>query len=199
VLAYARLEKNRAISAAQDVTLAELIARVEKRLAERAAQAGMQLEVSTPEDVRSSTVHVDPSAVEQILFNLVDNACKYAVSTADRRIRLETLPDGGRAMMRVRDYGPGIAEREARKLFRPFCKSSKDAANSSPGVGLGLALSRRLARHMGGISDSIKPSIAAPVSSSLSPQQPTDLCWVSHPCDPRSGSMKCGIQSEARE
>ncbi len=150
VLAYARLEKNRAISAAQDVTLAELIARVEKRLAERAAQAGMKLEVSTPQDVRSSTVHVDPSAVEQILFNLVDNACKYAVSTNDRRIRLETLPDGGKATVRVRDYGPGIAQREARKLFRPFCKSSKDAANSSPGVGLGLALSRRLARHMGG-------------------------------------------------
>ncbi|HPD29029.1 MAG TPA: HAMP domain-containing sensor histidine kinase [Phycisphaerae bacterium] len=150
VLAYARLEKNRAISAAQNVTLAELIARVEKRLAERAAQAGMKLEVSRPEDICSSTVHVDPSAVEQILFNLVDNACKYAVSTGDRRIRLETLRDGGKATVRVRDYGPGIPEREARKLFRPFCKSAKDAANSSPGVGLGLALSRRLARHMGG-------------------------------------------------
>lgn len=150
VLAYARLEKNRAISAAQNVTLAELIARVEKRLAGRAAQAGMKLEVSSPEDVCSSTVRVDPSAVEQILFNLVDNACKYAVSTSDRRICLETMPDGGRAAVRVRDYGPGISEHEARRLFRPFCKSAKDAANSSPGVGLGLALSRRLARHMGG-------------------------------------------------
>jgi len=150
VLAYARLEKNRAISAAQNVTLAELIARVEKRLAERAAQAGMKLEVSSPEDVCSSTVRVDPSAVEQILFNLVDNACKYAVSTGDRRIQLEALPDGGRAAVRVRDYGPGISEHEVRRLFRPFCKSAKDAANSSPGVGLGLALSRRLARHMGG-------------------------------------------------
>ncbi|MDM8004785.1 MAG: HAMP domain-containing sensor histidine kinase [Phycisphaerae bacterium] len=150
VLAYARLEKNRAVGAAQNVTLAELIARVEKRLAERAAQAGMKLEVSTPETACSSTVRVDPSAVEQILFNLVDNACKYAISAGDRRIRLETRPDGGRAAVRVRDYGPGISEREARKLFRPFCKSAKDAANSSPGVGLGLALSRRLARHMGG-------------------------------------------------
>ena len=35
-------------------------------------------------------------------------------------------------------------------LFRPFCKSARDAANSAPGVGLGLSLSRRLARSMGG-------------------------------------------------
>jgi C4-dicarboxylate-specific signal transduction histidine kinase len=37
-----------------------------------------------------------------------------------------------------------------RRLFRPFCESARDAANSAPGVGLGLALSRRLARSMGG-------------------------------------------------
>ena len=50
----------------------------------------------------------------------------------------------------VRDYGPGIPSSETRELFKPFRKSARRAAESSPGVGLGLALSRRLARRMHG-------------------------------------------------
>jgi signal transduction histidine kinase len=51
----------------------------------------------------------------------------------------------------VRDHGPGISSDEAKALFKPFRKSAKHAAESAPGVGLGLALSRRLARQMGAV------------------------------------------------
>jgi C4-dicarboxylate-specific signal transduction histidine kinase len=50
----------------------------------------------------------------------------------------------------VRDHGPGIPAGATRRLFRPFSKSARDAANTAPGVGLGLALSRRLAVDLGG-------------------------------------------------
>ena len=50
----------------------------------------------------------------------------------------------------MRDHGPGLPPRAIRRLFRPFSKSAHDAAHSAPGVGLGLALSRRLARALGG-------------------------------------------------
>ncbi|MCX5677204.1 MAG: ATP-binding protein, partial [Planctomycetota bacterium] len=95
-------------------------------------------------------VRADPSAVEQILFNLVDNACKYAAGAADKRIHLVARAAGDRAALEVCDHGPGLSARDARRLFRPFSKSARDAAHSAPGVGLGLALSRRLAREMGG-------------------------------------------------
>lgn len=150
VLAYARLERNKAARAAQTVSLSDLIMRVEARLAERAAQAGMKLETTLSDEALAAVACVDTSAVEQVLFNLVDNACKYAVSATDRRIHLEAGMNGRQAAIRVRDHGPGITRGQARRLFRPFCKSAEDAANSAPGVGLGLALSRRLARHMGG-------------------------------------------------
>ena len=52
--------------------------------------------------------------------------------------------------MRVEDHGPGIAPEMRRRLFHSFSKSAKEAAHSAPGVGLGLALSRRLARDLGG-------------------------------------------------
>ena len=96
-------------------------------------------------------VHVDASVVEQILFNLVDNACKYAApGAAEKIIHLEALPGGKFAMLRVRDHGQGISEQGARTLFQPFSKSAHEAAHSAPGVGLGLALCRRLSRSMGG-------------------------------------------------
>jgi signal transduction histidine kinase len=80
----------------------------------------------------------------------VDNAGKYARSAPDRRIGLECRADDASVRLLVSDRGPGLGHRERRRLFRPFHKSARDAAQSAPGVGLGLALSRRLARAMGG-------------------------------------------------
>jgi len=51
---------------------------------------------------------------------------------------------------RSRSRDPACLPRVIRRLFRPFSKSAHDAAQSAPGVGLGLALSRRLARALGG-------------------------------------------------
>lgn len=50
----------------------------------------------------------------------------------------------------VSDHGPGIPESERRRIFRSFHKSAEQAAETKPGIGLGLALSKRLARTMGG-------------------------------------------------
>jgi signal transduction histidine kinase len=95
---------------------------------------------------------VDVPVVEQILFNLVDNACKYAAPLAsEKRIHLEAVPEDGKfALLRVRDHGQGISAEVAKRMFQPFNKSATEAAHSAPGVGLGLALCRRLSRSMGG-------------------------------------------------
>ena len=151
VLAYARLERGSARSRIERVSLGQLIERVKPHLDQRAAQAEMSVVVDSDEMALGTIVHVDASAVEQILFNLVDNACKYAAPTASERIiHLEALPDGKFAMLRVRDHGQGITAEGAKRLFQPFSKSAHEAAHSAPGVGLGLALCRRLSRSMGG-------------------------------------------------
>ncbi len=150
VLSYARLEKRRTIGRIEHVTIGELIERLRDHLAQRAEQAGMEVVVDADESSLSRTVRTDVSVVDQILFNLVDNACKYAASASDRRIHIDARFSNGTASVTVRDHGPGIAGGNARRLFRPFSKSASDAADSAPGVGLGLALSRRLARSMGG-------------------------------------------------
>jgi signal transduction histidine kinase len=150
VLSYARLERGRADGRVERIPLGRLVDPIVSRLADRARQASMELVVDKDDSARTITVAANPSAVHQILFNLVDNACKYAADAADRRIHLSVTRAGECVELGVRDHGPGISRHTARRLFRSFSKSAHEAANSAPGIGLGLALSRRLARDMGG-------------------------------------------------
>ncbi|MBE2215849.1 MAG: HAMP domain-containing histidine kinase, partial [Opitutaceae bacterium] len=148
VLSYARLERGRASRRIEDTTPASLFSRIEERLRQRAEQGGLTLTITFEPGADGLPLRTDTTAFEQIVFNLVDNAAKYA-----RR------PDGGgtlaimvcagargRVVVRVADQGPGIAAGVRGRLFQPFSKSAAEAAHSQPGVGLGLALSRRLAR-----------------------------------------------------
>ena len=148
VLAYARLERRR-VNGLEPASVARLLA-CRGRLADRAGQAGMELRIEADDEALAAVVRANPSVVEQILFNLVDNACKYASGGDDKRIRIVVEPCDGGVRLKVCDQGPGLPRSVARKLFRPFSKSAQEAANSAPGIGLGLALSKRLARDMGG-------------------------------------------------
>ncbi len=148
VLSYSRIERGRARGHIETIRLPDLLERVRPRLEERTRQAGMELVVSGGGSTVS--VRADASATEQILFNLVDNACKYAARSQNRRIEVTARDRGAEPGVCVRDHGPGLSPDQQRRLFRPFSKSAGEAAQSAPGVGLGLALSRRLAREMGG-------------------------------------------------
>jgi signal transduction histidine kinase len=150
VLAYARLERGGLGNRIQPVRGEDLLRLATGRLSERARDAGLTLSVSADDSASQATVLCDASAVEQILFNLVDNACKYAVHGENKALEIEARAAEGRMQLMVRDHGPGITAEQQRRLFQPFRKSADEAARSAPGVGLGLALSRRLARDMGG-------------------------------------------------
>ena len=153
VLAYARIERGSARSRVEPIALGTLLDQILPRLQQRAEQAGTRILCSIGDGVAGMVVYVDASAAEQILFNLVDNACKYGTGArvGAAPIELEAREGGSRAVLvRLRDHGPGVSASVASKLFQPFCKSADEAARSAPGVGLGLALSRRLIRSMGG-------------------------------------------------
>jgi signal transduction histidine kinase len=162
VLSYARLERGRRPQGQDRVTLASLLARIEPRLKQRAAQAGMECVIEMQNNKASSPCPLpegegfdeefttDQAVVEQILFNLVDNAAKYARDAADRRIHVEAGRNGKCMQLVVRDHGPGIEQHGWSRRSQPFGKSAQESAETAPGVGLGLALCRRLARQLGG-------------------------------------------------
>jgi signal transduction histidine kinase len=148
VLAFARLERRR-VNGSEPVAVDALLA-CRDRLADRARQGGMDLQVDAADEVLDAVVQANLSVVDQILFNLVDNACKYASGGDEKQIRIVAETCSGGVRLKVCDQGPGLPRTVARKLFRPFSKSAQEATNSAPGIGLGLALSKRLARDMGG-------------------------------------------------
>lgn len=151
VLAYARIEKGSARAQVEKASIGDILDRTLPRLKQRADQAGMEIVVEADEADRKKLLRVDVSALEQILFNLVDNACKYAAPRAsEKTIHLQAVTRGPLAMLRVRDHGAGISPGERKRVFRAFHKSADQAAHSAPGVGLGLALCERLSRELGG-------------------------------------------------
>ena len=151
VLAYSRIERGSARTQREHLSLASLIGRIEGRLNDRVEREGATIEMVGVSECEDVTIDTDVTAVEQIVFNLVDNACKYGLpDDGERLVRLYAANGGRTARIEICDNGSGIARGDERKLFRPFHKSAKDAAHSKPGVGLGLALCRRLARALGG-------------------------------------------------
>jgi signal transduction histidine kinase len=147
VLAFSKIERGSARSTVTDVDLDELLESFQERFASRLEAAGLTLERVPGDPIR---LKLDSSALEHILFNLIDNAAKYAPASEPPVVTLDSTVHKRRVEIRVGDHGPGVPVDECRRIFRPFHKSAKQAAESQPGVGLGLSLSRRLARTMGG-------------------------------------------------
>ncbi len=150
ILAYARLERGRPGGNAESIPVGLLLEKTTERAADRAAQAHFQLSIEPECDALNCAVLANPTGVEQILFNLVDNACKYAASAMDRTLHLEVTRKSDVIEIRLPDHDPGVSSEVQHRLFQAFRKSAQEAAHSAPGVGLGLALSRRLARDLRG-------------------------------------------------
>lgn len=90
-------------------------------------------------------VDVDSLSVERVLTNLVDNALKYG-----ERAHVRIFEDGADVIAEVRDYGPGLPDEELEKVFLPFYRSDHSRNQNKTGIGLGLAVSRSIARAHGG-------------------------------------------------
>ena len=134
----------------RQTSVSDLLEPFHERFAARLASAGLKLEWNLSGVSPAPLLRADTAAVEHVLFNLIDNAAKYAAAGNPPVVNLEAVERSGEVAIRVRDHGPGIPRKERRKIFRAFHKSAREAAETKPGVGLGLALSRRLARSLGG-------------------------------------------------
>ncbi len=155
VLSFSKIERGSARSVVREVSLIDLLEPLRERLESRLATAGLTLTMNLDQPFAETVVRVDIAAIEHILFNLIDNAAKYAAVGEPPQVEIgfDTIPNG--VKISVSDHGPGIPVSERRRIFRSFHKSAREAAESRPGVGLGLALSRRLAKSLGGGLDCV--------------------------------------------
>lgn len=130
---------------------ADLFDQVGQLLRARLDERGVRLDtVSNPARLE---VLADPHLLEQVLINLILNACEALRARSDPRIELSaSLDERGRPVLQVRDNGPGIPPENLDKIFVPFFSTKED------GSGIGLSLSRQIMRlHGGSISAASKP------------------------------------------
>lgn len=147
VLAFSRIERKGGKAPRSAVDVGPLLEGLRERCAERLAGAGLDLEVA-PEG--RPVARADAAGIEHVVFNLVDNAAKYAAGSEPPVVTISARKVRDEVEIEVADHGPGISADERGRVFRAFHKSAAEAADSKPGVGLGLALSRRIARDLGG-------------------------------------------------
>jgi len=105
---------------------------------------GLDLRVACPAGVY---VRTDRVKVERVLTNLVSNAVKF---TERGSVRLVAECASGALEVHVIDSGVGLSADQQSRLFEEFYQATNPERDSRKGFGLGLAISRRLARHLGG-------------------------------------------------
>ena len=130
------------------VKLAPLIEEVIGTARQLAEQNKNRLVVEAQENLGALTV--DPMRLRQILLNLLSNACKFT-KEGEVALQARKLTDGRDWIeLAVADTGIGLTAEQQAKLFQEFTQADSLTARRYGGTGLGLALSRKLARMMGG-------------------------------------------------
>jgi signal transduction histidine kinase len=122
----------------QCVPVREVIERIEADYRPAALSKKLALRV----EAGGTEIETDPLLFERILRNLVDNAIKYTTSGS---ITLVAEPVGSKVKVSVRDTGPGIPPEERERIFEEFYQIGNPERDRSQGLGLGLAIVRRLA------------------------------------------------------
>ena len=112
-------------------------------------QPEVKLQHEYPVALKDSYLYTDGKRLEQLLRNLMLNACQHTFAgTITLKVKSYRNPQYGRKMLQIRidDTGEGIPCDQRDVLFRPFRKTDK----SSEGLGIGLAISRQIAKLLGG-------------------------------------------------
>jgi signal transduction histidine kinase len=144
MLGFSQFERGNLSVDARVGPLGDILREIAERARPALDRAGAALDLDVAAELRA---RFDPDALARIVGNLLDNAEKYARGADDRTIRLAALDRGDVVEIIVEDRGPGVTDKTP--LFRAFSRGVPD--NASPaGLGLGLALSKSLARAMGG-------------------------------------------------
>ncbi len=131
-----------------EASLAPVVESVARQLAPLIEEHRLRIELSlSPEAPRA---RFDPPRVEQVLINLIGNALKFSPPDSTIEVTLRAVERGGRRFVEIAvlDAGPGIDARDGERIFEPYAQAGD--ARRAGGLGLGLAICRRIVEAHGG-------------------------------------------------
>jgi len=149
ILDLSRIEVGRLSVSNVAVDVASLVSECVAFFNERAAIKRIGLKASVTTDI-PGMVMLDPVRLRQILLNLIGNAVKF---TEHGNVQASLSVKDGQLLIEVSDTGIGIDAAELGRIFEPFWQANTEVHRRYTGFGLGLVVSRQLARLMGGDID----------------------------------------------
>jgi len=143
VLTFSRVEAGKEVVQREDISLRSIVNEAITMIAPLADLKGLSLRAEGDEVL----LFTDASKVRQILLNLLSNAVKF---TDGGQIVIRSHSDGEKVEVSVTDTGIGIASENRERIFDPFWQVEQRSTRKVGGTGLGLSVSRTLARLVGG-------------------------------------------------
>ncbi|UYL07370.1 response regulator [Bdellovibrio sp. SKB1291214] len=151
ILDLSKIEANQLHFMKSAFNFDDLLKDLSSTMSHRATDKGIALEIES--NHRSGLYYnSDVERIKQVLLNLIGNAIKFTAQ-GSVKVHCSVQPDRNhhdRVIFEIRDTGIGISEEEAKKLFQPFSQADVSTRKRFGGTGLGLVISRELARSMGG-------------------------------------------------
>jgi signal transduction histidine kinase len=146
ILTFAKVEAGRIAFTIETIEMGPVLTRVEEMIAPQAK--AKEIEYVIRRDCLQERVNADAEKLLQIMINLLSNAIRHTERGGRIEINCQSTADS--VLVAVVDNGAGIPEDKLDEIFEPFLQLNPEYSSQRQGAGLGLAISRHLARGMGG-------------------------------------------------
>jgi len=146
LLSLARLESSSASLELNAVRIKALFDNVIRDWKEKLTAKNLKVVVDLAPD--ASTLRADETRLQEVLYNLLENAVKY--SRENGQIRLQAARRGSELVLSVTDNGLGISKDDLPRIFERFYRADKARSRELGGTGLGLAIVKHIAQLHGG-------------------------------------------------
>ena len=146
LLTLAQFESGNPHLQLSQVRLTELFAAIVRDWARKFSEKKLRVQVGTPSDLPS--IRADETRLQEVLYNLLDNALKYTEPGGAIHLRAEKR--GDEVVISVEDTGVGIPEADLPRIFERFYRTDKARSRALGGTGLGLAIVKHIAQMHGG-------------------------------------------------
>lgn len=157
ILDLSKIEANRLELENIEFDLADVLHDIQSTLSFRAQERGIALQFDIQTTARTR-YRSDPTRVKQVLLNIIGNGIKFT-QTGTVKVQVNVAPENIESIrhethdyltVRVTDQGVGLTSEQAERLFQPFGQADPSTRRHFGGSGLGLVISRQIARAMGG-------------------------------------------------
>jgi signal transduction histidine kinase len=167
ILDFSKMEEGQKAFRFEKADIAPVVGEIVELFRKHTAEQGFDISLSIPESLPELVF--DREAMEQVMHNLLDNACKY--SGESRSVEVQLITQGNKVLIGVRDYGIGIRKEDHEKIFSRFYRAGEELSQNVKGSGIGLTIVKQIVEaHQGEIKVVSSPgkgslfSIIIPVS-----------------------------------